>query len=123
MSRRESSRRGAFQIYLAYTEYINGRDLVDLACYEILGDWYFTRDREFLREMARCSQPSSRSNSFFLFEEKDAFEGFFGARMSFIVGDLVLEPGRVQVASDADAFLIAPAQIVVRISEFVLLAC
>ena len=39
--------------YLGYAEYINNWDLVDLTCYEILGDWYFTHDREFLREMAR----------------------------------------------------------------------
>lgn len=39
--------------YLGYTRYINNWDLVDLTCYEILGDWFYSRDRQCLREMAR----------------------------------------------------------------------
>lgn len=38
--------------YLGYTAYINNWDLVDLTAYELLGDWYLTRDRLLLREMA-----------------------------------------------------------------------
>ena len=38
--------------YLGCRDYINNWDLVDLTCYEILGDWYFMRDRTALRELA-----------------------------------------------------------------------
>ena len=39
--------------YLGYTRYINNWDLVDLTCYEILGDWYLMRDRSLLKQLAR----------------------------------------------------------------------
>lgn len=42
--------------YLGYAEYINNWDLVDLTCYELLGDWYFDHDRSFLIEMARFGE-------------------------------------------------------------------
>ena len=49
----EAEREKIVDEYLGYMDFINNWDLVDLTCYEILGDWYFTHDREFLREMAR----------------------------------------------------------------------
>ena len=39
--------------YLSYTAYINNWDLVDLTAYELLGDWYLTRDRSLLKHLAR----------------------------------------------------------------------
>ena len=39
--------------YLGYAEYINNWDLVDLTAYELLGDWYLTRDRSLLKQLAR----------------------------------------------------------------------
>lgn len=39
--------------YFRYMKFIDNWDLVDLTCYEILGNWYLTHDRERLREMAR----------------------------------------------------------------------
>ncbi len=39
--------------YLGWTDHINNWDLVDLSCYEILGDWYFTRDRAPLVALAQ----------------------------------------------------------------------
>ena len=38
--------------YLGYTKYINNWDLVDLTAYELLGDWYLTRDRSLLKQLA-----------------------------------------------------------------------
>ena len=49
----ESERGKVVEAYLGYRRYINNWDLVDLTCYEILGDWYLTHDRDPLREMAR----------------------------------------------------------------------
>ena len=49
----EAEREKIVDEYLGYMDFINNWDLVDLTCCEILGDWYFTHDREFLREMAR----------------------------------------------------------------------
>ena len=49
----EQEREEIYQFYLQHTAACNNWDLVDLTCYEILGDWYVTHDREFLREMAR----------------------------------------------------------------------
>ena len=49
----EAEREKIVDEYLGYMDFINNWDLVDLTCYEILGDWYFTHNREFLREMAR----------------------------------------------------------------------
>jgi len=42
--------------YLGYTDFINNWDLVDLTCYEILGDWFYTRNRRHLYDMARHGQ-------------------------------------------------------------------
>lgn len=42
--------------YLRHTEHINNWDLVDLTTYELLGDWYLTRDRSFLKELALCGK-------------------------------------------------------------------
>jgi len=39
--------------YLANTAHINNWDLVDLSCYEILGDYLLNRDRSLLYELAR----------------------------------------------------------------------
>ncbi len=38
--------------YLAYTQYINNWDLVDLSCYELLGVWLLDKDRSLLYELA-----------------------------------------------------------------------
>ena len=39
--------------YLANTQYINNWDLVDLSCYEILGNWLLDKDRTILYDLAR----------------------------------------------------------------------
>ena len=39
--------------YLKNTIYINNWDLVDLSCYELLGRWLMTRDRQLLYDLAR----------------------------------------------------------------------
>ncbi|MBQ6069395.1 MAG: DNA alkylation repair protein [Bacteroidales bacterium] len=39
--------------YLNHTLYINNWDLVDLSCYEILGNWLLDKDRQVLYELAR----------------------------------------------------------------------
>lgn len=39
--------------YLSNTQFINNWDLVDLSCYEILGDWLLNRDRTILYDLAR----------------------------------------------------------------------
>ena len=39
--------------YLAYTQYINNWDLVDLSCYELLGAWLLDKDRTLLYDLAR----------------------------------------------------------------------
>ena len=44
---------GIVKKYLECAKYINNWDLVDLTAYELLGDWYLTRNRLFLKEMAR----------------------------------------------------------------------
>lgn len=38
--------------YLAHTQYINNWDLVDLSCYELLGNWLLNRDRKLLYDLA-----------------------------------------------------------------------
>ena len=38
--------------YLAHTAFINNWDLVDLSCYEILGDWLLDKDRAVLYRLA-----------------------------------------------------------------------
>jgi len=39
--------------YLANTQYINNWDLVDLSCYELLGNWLIDKDRTLLYDLAR----------------------------------------------------------------------
>lgn len=39
--------------YLAHTQYINNWDLVDLSCYELLGNWLLDKDRTLLYDLAR----------------------------------------------------------------------
>lgn len=39
--------------YLAHTSTINNWDLVDLSCYEILGNWLMDKDRTLLYDLAR----------------------------------------------------------------------
>ena len=39
--------------YLANTQYINNWDLVDLSCYELLGNWLLDKDRTLLYDLAR----------------------------------------------------------------------
>ena len=39
--------------YLGYTAYINNWDLVDLSCYQLLGEWLLDRDRSLLYDLAR----------------------------------------------------------------------
>ena len=38
--------------YLAHTQYINNWDLVDLSCYELLGNWLLDKDRTLLYDLA-----------------------------------------------------------------------
>ena len=53
-ARGDDERRGRIvDAYLASQPFINNWDLVDLTCYELLGDWFFSRDRTLLHEMAR----------------------------------------------------------------------
>lgn len=39
--------------YLAHTDYINNWDLVDLSCYEILGNWLLDKNRDILYSLAK----------------------------------------------------------------------
>ena len=39
--------------YLSHTEFINNWDLVDLSCYELLGNWLLDKDRTLLYDLAR----------------------------------------------------------------------
>ena len=39
--------------YLAHTQHINNWDLVDLSCYELLGNWLLDKDRTLLYDLAR----------------------------------------------------------------------
>lgn len=45
--------RKCIDFYLSHTRYINNWDLVDLSCYELLGDWLLDKDRSVLYELAR----------------------------------------------------------------------
>lgn len=38
--------------YLSHTKFVNNWDLVDLSCYEILGDWLLDKDRSVLYRLA-----------------------------------------------------------------------
>lgn len=42
--------------YLAHTTQINNWDLVDLSCYELLGDWLLDKDRSVLYELAKSGK-------------------------------------------------------------------
>ena len=42
--------------YLSHTAYINNWDLVDLSCYEILGNWLLDKDRTLLYDLARSGK-------------------------------------------------------------------
>ena len=42
--------------YLGHAEHINNWDLVDLTAYELLGDWYLTRNRSPLKKLALRGQ-------------------------------------------------------------------
>ena len=48
-----SIRKQCVDFYLAHTKFINNWDLVDLSCYEILGEWLLDKDRSILYELAR----------------------------------------------------------------------
>lgn len=53
-SRRDIAlRQRCVSFYLSHTAFINNWDLVDLSCYEILGDWLLDRDRSILYNLAR----------------------------------------------------------------------
>ncbi len=41
------------EFYLSHTAYINNWDLVDLSCYELLGNWLLNKDRSILYDLAR----------------------------------------------------------------------
>jgi 3-methyladenine DNA glycosylase AlkD len=49
---RPDEQREYVNTYLAHTDYINNWDLVDLSCYELLGNWLLDKDRDVLYEMA-----------------------------------------------------------------------
>ena len=42
--------------YLAHTQYINNWDLVDLSCYELLGNWLLDKDHSLLYDLTRDGQ-------------------------------------------------------------------
>ena len=39
--------------YLSHLEYCNNRDLVDLVCYKILGNYLLDKDRQILYQLAK----------------------------------------------------------------------
>ena len=47
------TREDCVQFYLKHTDYINNWDLVDLSCYNILGEWLLDKDRTLLYDLAR----------------------------------------------------------------------
>lgn len=54
LSGKSSLRERIVDYYLAHTQYINNWDLVDLSCYEILGDWVWrTGDSSILYSLAQ----------------------------------------------------------------------
>ncbi len=48
----ERLQKQSIDFYLAHTQYINNWDLVDLSCYELLGNWLLNRDRKLLYDLA-----------------------------------------------------------------------
>ncbi len=51
-SKNEDEKREFVDFYLSHTRYINNWDLVDLSCYEILGNWLLDKDRGILYRLA-----------------------------------------------------------------------
>jgi len=49
---RPDEQREYVDVYLAHTAFINNWDLVDLSCYELLGNWLLDKDRALLYELA-----------------------------------------------------------------------
>jgi len=49
---RPDEQREHVDTYLKHTDFINNWDLVDLSCYELLGNWLLDKDRDVLYEMA-----------------------------------------------------------------------
>ncbi len=49
----EDLQKKCVDFYLSNTTHINNWDLVDLSCYEILGDWLLNRDRTILYDFAK----------------------------------------------------------------------
>ena len=47
-----SLRRRCIDFYLSHTDRINNWDLVDLSCYNLLGDWLLDKDRSLLYRLA-----------------------------------------------------------------------
>lgn len=52
-TKNEQEQQQIVAFYLRNIPHINNWDLVDLSCYEILGRWYFHRDRDVLTELAQ----------------------------------------------------------------------
>lgn len=50
---RPEEQKAYVESYLAHADYINNWDLVDLSCYELLGNWLLDKDRTLLYEMAK----------------------------------------------------------------------
>lgn len=48
----ESQRKWCVDYYLAHLRWVNNWDLVDLSCYDIVGDWLLTHDRKLLYDLA-----------------------------------------------------------------------
>lgn len=46
-------RQKCLDFYLEHTAWINNWDLVDLSCYELLGDWLLDKDRTLLYDLAK----------------------------------------------------------------------
>lgn len=49
----EERQRWCVEYYLSHLQWVNNWDLVDLSCYDILGDWLLAHDRGLLYELAR----------------------------------------------------------------------
>lgn len=49
----EALRQQCVDFYLSHTQHINNWDLVDLTCYDLLGNWLLDKDRRLLYDLAR----------------------------------------------------------------------
>ena len=49
----EALRQQCVDFYLSHTQHINNWDLVDLTCYDLLGNWLLDKDRRQLYDLAR----------------------------------------------------------------------